>query len=227
MGEKGNKRASQRRCVFLYLNWQMESASSYLGRTFERAGVEIVSGAELKVVFYSWHPMRQVTFPHASGGSLRPSSVLEGGIRHGSRGRQCLWTAAVFCWTCCGSAGAISLSHCGAKETLSVFLDWLWGLGTFSVGSIWGTTSVEKGRSAEWGLISKWSLKLGLSYCLLPWTRGWFSVEERLEEMRWHRDDCCFQELKAPKASSQQTWIHWSSCTPCHILCEGPHLPVY
>lgn len=90
MGEKGNKRASQKRWVFLYLNWQMESASSHLGRTFERTGVETVGGAELKVVFYSWHPMGQVTFPHTSGGSLRPSSVLKGGIQHGSRGRQCL-----------------------------------------------------------------------------------------------------------------------------------------
>jgi len=35
-----------------------------------------------------------------------------------------------------------------------------------------------------------------------------FSVEETLWEIRWHRGDCCFLGLKAPKASSQQPWIH-------------------
>lgn len=36
---------------------------------------------------------------------------------------------------------------------------------------------------------------------------GQFSVEERPGEMSCHRDACCFQGLKSPEASSQQTWI--------------------
>lgn len=135
MGEKGNKRASQRRCVFLYLNQWMESALSHVGRTSERAGVGTVGRAELRVVFYSWHPMGQVTFPRAYGGSLRPSSVLEDGNLHGSRGRQCLWTAAVLCCRCYGSAGGTSLSHCPwRKETLQCISAAREGWGHFQWG---------------------------------------------------------------------------------------------
>lgn len=125
MGEKGNKRASQRRCVILFFNWWVESASSHLGRTSERAGVGTVDRAKLKDVFYSWHPMGQMTFPQASGGSLRSSSVLEGGNQHGSRGRQCLWTAVVFCCRCCGSAVGTSLSRCPVNKRDTVSVLWL------------------------------------------------------------------------------------------------------
>lgn len=105
------------------LTSRWKGASSHLGRTFKRAGMGTVGRAELKVLFYSWHPTGQMTFPHASGGSLRPSCVFEGGNWQDSRERQCLWTAAVFCCRCCGLGTSLSPCPWSKRDTVSV--SWL------------------------------------------------------------------------------------------------------
>lgn len=81
--------------------WKVLGSSSHVVTNFWKSKSgdcgQSTSWGLSSLVFYSFQLMGQVVFPHASGGSLRHSSMLEGGNLHSSKGRQHLWSSAVPC----------------------------------------------------------------------------------------------------------------------------------
>lgn len=154
-------------------------------------------------MFYSCELMGQVGVPCASGGSLRHGSVSEGGNVHSSRRRQHLPRSAGPSTGGCGSAGDISHSHHPWSEidALRHFRD------TFSGVACEEPCRYDREEALSYAYFQNAVLKWASATASSLGQEGRFSVEERPREMSCHRDACCFQGLKAPEASSQQTWI--------------------